>query len=205
MDQMVVSLTAFDLERFVQGIEDFISQAFYDADNPVSMIQIVEHCGYVVPVPDDVPRNPVDEIREGLSVLFPFTSIIDEGPVACADGNSYTVDPDQDTDQIPSESLLSDFREGMDDDYDYEGDIFPDEHDPSVAEYLSYYGFLLSIQDRDLLIRSVKCVPSPFAQNSYKAFTVDEMGVFEDAGIAFIELFIMQPDRETTGTTLSLQ
>jgi hypothetical protein len=190
MDQMVVPLSSFDLEGFVRSIEEFISQVYYDADNPVTMIHIVEHSGNVVQVPDDVPRNPVDEIREGLSVLFPITSIIDEGPVACADGNSYNVDPDQDADQIPSESLLSDFREGMDDDYDYDGDIYPDEPDPTVTDYLSYYGFLLYTQDRDLFIRSMKCVPSLFDENSYKAFNVDEMGVFEDAAIAFLDRFI---------------
>jgi hypothetical protein len=190
MDQMVVPLAAFDMDGFVSSIEEFISQVFYNADNPVSMIQLVEHGGNVVPVPDDVPRNPVDEIREGLSVLFPFTSIIDEGPVACADGNSYTVDPDQDADQLPSESLLSDFRNGMEDDYDYDGDIYPDEPDPTVTDYLSYYGFLLYTQDRDLFIRSVKCVPSLFEEDSYKAFNVDEMGVFEDAAISFIDRFL---------------
>ena len=189
---MVVPLTAFDLDRFVRSIEEFISQVFYDADNPVSMIQIVEDGGTVVPVPEDVPRNPVEEISEGLSVLFPFTSVIDEGPVACADGNSYTVKPDQDSDQIASESNIRDYRDRLDDDYDYDRDIYPDEHDPSATEYLSFYGFLLSTQDRDLYVRTVKCVPSPFAADSYKAFNIDEMGVFEDAAITFIDGFLKQ-------------
>ena len=189
---MVVPLTAFDLNGFVRSIEDFISQVFYDADNPVSMIQIVEYGGTGVPVPDGVPRNPVEEISEGLSVLFPFTSVIDEGPVACADGNSYTVKPDQDSDQIASVSLISDYRDRMDDDYDNNGVIYPDDRDPSVTEYLSYYGFLLSTQDQDLYIKTVKCVPSPFSEDSYKAFNVDEMGVFEDAAITFIDGFLKQ-------------
>ena len=188
MEQMLVPLRGFNLEGFIRRIEDFISESYYGVENPTSMIQIVEYGGNVVPVPDDVPRNPADEIMEGLSVVFPFTSIIDEGPVACADGNSYTSETEMEGDMLPSESLPQNFQDDMED--DFENEIYSEGDEVFNGEYLSYYAFLLCIQDQDLLIRSVQCIPSSFALDAYKAVNVEEMGSFEDAAIAFLESFI---------------
>ncbi len=162
MELVKISLEKFDLEGFIDSLVDFEVDQFVD---PFSSVYIVGKLGDQ-PVSIDISRSSVFEQmnREGKLVFFSFTAPCVDRFVECMDGGVYEA-------PLDTGNELEDFRNRF------------------YASNLHYVGYLMGIEDGNLIINSALFFAGTFI-NDPELKLLKHAGILDGAMESFIREFI---------------
>lgn len=162
MKESRISLERFDLEGFIDTLVDFEEDQFVD---PFSSVYVVGTLGDQ-PVSIDLSKSSVFEqmAREGKLVFFSFTAPSVDRFVECMDGGVY---------ESPFETgnELEDFKNRF------------------YPSNLHYVGYLMGIEDGDLVINSALFFAGTFI-NDPDLSMLKHAGILEEPLADFIKEFM---------------
>ena len=99
MKEKKVNLEKFDLQSFTSATLKFLTtQVSEEVDPSFAIVTVTAPGGIPEFGPEKGRSNFLEELKSGLLLFFPFSSSNVGDPIPCADGNSYEIDSDLDSD-----------------------------------------------------------------------------------------------------------